>query len=467
MSSARDPSPEFSIGPDHRQYIVSSPGPPTPSYRQPLSDRHVNEQYNSSPLDGYSTIGLDGSGRRASHAGGTESTVSTTVQSTVWDELETLKSRINNLELTGKMPVSSSGAANTNGIGQRPFTAGTTMTTLSSSPKQNRLKSGSLEASPDKALSEKSLHPLLHEALDRSKGVVNIDIYRALETTASDALALAAMTNSHENTDHTIPSGAPETVDRQLRRKADNMCRSLTELCIALSEAKTETTRSRAGSRDTATIGLSSVTARDGSPSLRATSLEPDTGRVSSRAMSRYEARRASIQPTNSALSSRRGSSTIESAMTPALHQNQVTSISASRTPSLLTRRRTEDGERPLSRAMTEVGQHSQRPSPREYTSQHPLPSNNQRSPSVQSSLPQRKNYFTIPNYSPITPSVQQTSRRYLENSTPPSNESLRLAQARRQQRLASLGQDSGGGSQQREELLSRRTRPVELGLGS
>ena len=464
-SSTRDPSPDSSIAPDRRQYITASPGPPIPAYRQTLPLYQMNDQFNSSPLNGYPNTGLQSSARRASRAGGTESSVSTTAPSTVWDELETLKSRINNLERTGKLP-SVSGPANTNGSGQRPATAGTTMTTLSSSPNHGRLKNGSLEVSPDKAAASKGSHPLLHSALERSKGLVTTDVYRSLEITALDALALVEMTGSSQELSDTTNSATDGLgpLDRRLRRKADDMCRSLTELCIALSDVKPDSetlkTRSRPESRDTATNGQ--AVAED-SYSIRATSIEPDASRASSRAMSRFEARRASMQALNSSLS-RRGSSPSEPAATPTQHQPQL--ITTSRAPSVLIRRRTDDGERPLSRAITEAGQANQRPSPREYTSQHPLPSHPQRSPSVQSSIPQRKSYFTNPNYSPTTPNVQASSRRYLENSTPPSSGSLRQAQVRRQQRLASLEPDSGG-RQQREGFFSRRTRPVELGPGS
>ena len=473
-SSTRETSPASSTAFEPRQYITDSTGPPMPAYRQSNHLYPTSDQYNSSPLNGYSTGGLKSSARRASRAGGTESTVSTTAPSTVWDELETLKSRINNLELTGKMP-SSSGATNKNALMQRPATATTTITNLSSSPKHSRDKNDSSQASTVKGLAEKDTHPLLHSALERSRKVVSVDVFQALEATASDALTLAVMTStgsSQEATDNaSSANGTSNAIDRRLRRKADSLCRSLTELCIALSDANLQAeaakAKSRPESRDTATNGPQNGAVTEDSRSTRAASLEPDPNRVSSRAMSRYEARRASIQPLNSSLS-RRDSSPSEPAATPTQQHPQL--MPTPRTSSVLLRRRTEEGERPLSRAMTEIGQPTnQRPSPherisREYTSQHPLPNHHQRSPSVQSSLPQRKSYFnfTTPTYSPITPSIQPGSRRYLEKSTPPSNESLGLAQAR-QQRLASLGTNSGS-SQQRLGLFSRRTRPVETG---
>lgn len=298
------------------------------------------------------------------------------------------------------------------------------------------------------------------------------------------------MTGSPETIDEASNTNStPNAIDRKLRRKADSICRSLTELCLALSDTKSDPearrARSRHGSRDTATNGAPPTIP----PSLRAPSLEPNPDRVSSRAMSRYEARRTSITPL-----SRRGSSPSSPTATPT-QQQQLQLLPASRTPSVIIRRRTDETERPLSRAMTEagqfsraiteVGQSAQRPSPREYTSQHPLPALAQRSPSVQSSLPQRKSYFTTPNYSPLTPNTQPGSTRYLETSTPPSTDSLRMAQARRQHRLASAGDhsaerqqrqgffglastgDHSAERQQRQGFFGRRTRGVELAPGS
>lgn len=259
------------------------------------------------------------------------------------------------------------------------------------------------------------------------------------------------MTGSPETTDDANNiNSTPNAIDRKLRRKADSICRSLTELCIALSDTKSDPeariARSRRESHDTATNFPANGAPTPHSPPP---TLDPDPDRVSSRAMSRYEARRASITPL-----SRRGSPPSSPTATPPAPQLQL--LPAPRTSSVLLRRRADDPERPLSRALTES---LPRPSPREYTSQHPLPA---RSPSVQSSLPHRHSYFSTPNYSPITPG----SRRYLETATPPSTDSLRMAQARRQQRLASGGEHSAE-REQRQGFLGRRTRGVELAPGS
>lgn len=321
--------------------------------------------------------------RRGSHAEGTESTVSTTAPSTVWEELSSLRSRLNRLELTGKLIDSGNGG----GFRERPSTATTTVTTMSSPPRHEKLRSGSVQASTVTGAAKQNIHPLLDSALERSKSTVSPKVFQALETTASDALALAAMTREAEvNVDIdrvSITSGATTAIDRPLRHKADSLCRSLTELCIALSDPNDlEVRKARPGSRDTSRpIQTNGWKMGD----VRTTSQEPEQERVSSRAMSRFEARRSSMQALNTTYNGR-DSSPFEPTATPN-HQQQPTTSSASRPPSVLLRRRTEDGERPLSRAMTQVSHTSQRPLPnerlnREYTSHHPLPSSAQRSPS-------------------------------------------------------------------------------------
>ena len=449
-SSVRGISPDLRSASEGRQYITDSPGPRTSGHRQLGHMASASVGYDSSPLNAYSTIGSKPLSRRGSRAEGTESTVSTTAPSTVWEELSDLRSRLNRLELTGQLP----GPGTRNGVRERPATATTTttMTTTSSSPKHGRLRRGSAEASTVKGIATNGTHPLLRSALERSKDMVSPKVLEALEATASDALALVAMTDDGDpNGDINGSSYAGSTVkavDRPLRRKADDLCRSLTELCIALSDAKeTDPMKIRPESRDTArpanTNGVSTETDR----SIRATSLEPEQPRVSSRAMSRFEARRSSMQAL-SVTAGRSGSSLLEPTAVPTQHQHQqqqqqqLIPTPVSRASSvLLRRRRTDDGDRPLSRAMTHVSHSSQRPSPREYTSHHPLP---QPSPSMPS---QRKSYFSTPRWSPSTQPSGAT-RRYLDtsSSTPPppssSESSTRLAHAR-QQRLAA---QSGSG---------------------
>ena len=274
-------------------------------------------EYDSSPLNAYSTAGSKPWSRRGSHAEGTASTVSTTAPSTVWEELSDLRNRLNRLELTGQ----SLGSGSRNGIRERPPTA-TTTTTMSSSPKHDRLRNGSNEASTVKEIATKSTHPLLHAALERSKDVISPKVFEALEATASDALALAAMTNEGDldgEVDGSFhPGGTTEATNRPLRRKADGLCRSLTELCIALSDAKeTDSIKLRPESRDTARpTKANGIAAEDDRP-VRAVSLEPEQTRASSRVMSRFEARRSSMQAHNASTTERSGSYLLEPTTTP------------------------------------------------------------------------------------------------------------------------------------------------------
>lgn len=426
-------------------------GPRT--YKQSSLSYSTNGFYSSSPLTGRSDV-IHGqeSPPETPHVEGTESTASLTAPSTVWDELDDLKSRIRKLELTGRLP-SSSGAALTNAamannMNERPHTATTSATTISSSPREARLNT----TSPDKSVVEvHGVHPILRTALAKAQPFVRPSIYRSLEATASDALSIAAMTGAEGSQvsmrgPGSFIAGSASTIDRQLRRKADSMCRGLTELCIALSEdtqhTGTVTAVVRPGSRDSTMSRQQHERSVEERIISRETSQEPAT-RSGSRLLSRLEARRTSMMGLSNFNAVNDGLSRSPEDVAPA------TAGRLDRRSSIVQSRRNHDEEddtttRAPSRAMTEI-----RPSPRnrpsrEYTSQRPLPSLHQRSPSVQSSLPASHNYFTP---APSTPVVQPGHRRYWDRSAPSSADSARLAEAR-QQRLASLEQPASAGRQ-------------------
>lgn len=209
-----------------------------------------SKTYNSSPLVPRHADSQHPSG--APQAGeGTESSNSTAAPSTVWDELDDLKSRIHRLELTGKLP-KTSGAAMSRVSDERPPTAGTTgtngtnPTTISNSPKQ---RSAGKSVAPTDAISTSSSQrenqPILISALSKSKPFVSAEVYDAIEAAATDALALSQMMGTVgqpgpiSSGASAIGTGGTSTVtDRQLRRKADSICRSLTELCLALGEGQ-------------------------------------------------------------------------------------------------------------------------------------------------------------------------------------------------------------------------------------
>ncbi|KAK1991501.1 hypothetical protein LX36DRAFT_663260 [Colletotrichum falcatum] len=212
------------------------------AYRQSNLSYGQARTYNSSPLVPKSTESPR-TEQQDTNQGveGTESTAtaSTNAPSTVWDELDDLKSRIHRLELTGKLPATS-GAAMSRATDERPPTA--TNTTMSTSPKRT---SGSNNPHQDAfsttSSQRETQQPILLSAVSKSKPFLSDEVARALEVAAKDALALANMMGT-AGQPGPISSGAStigmgtNLTDRQLRRKADSICRSLTELVLALSE---------------------------------------------------------------------------------------------------------------------------------------------------------------------------------------------------------------------------------------
>lgn len=216
----------------------------TPTYRSSGPGHGHTKSYNSSPLVRAYDVHTPSASDPHQGVEGTESTASTTAPSTVWDELDELKSRLHRLELTGKLP-STSGAAVSRLSDERPPTATTTVTTISSSPK--RAAGGATQAADTTSItsSQREAHPILHSALTKSKPFLSHEVFRALESVANDAIGLSSMMGVPgqpgpiSSGASTIGSGATVT-DRQLRRKADSVCRSLTELCVALGEEATQ-----------------------------------------------------------------------------------------------------------------------------------------------------------------------------------------------------------------------------------
>ncbi|KAK8055493.1 hypothetical protein PG993_000720 [Apiospora rasikravindrae] len=203
------------------------------SLKQPgLSSYGTGRTYNSSPLVPQKQENQPGDIQ-------TESSTSTAAPSTVWDELDELKSP------DWKDPPTS-GAAMSRASDDRPPTATTNATTMSASPKRGSTNGVQHnDASSTVSTSQREGHPLLQSALGKSKTFLAFDVYSALETAASDALALSTMIGAAGQpgpiSSGTSNTGASANVtNRQLRRKADSICRSLTELCLALSEGQAQ-----------------------------------------------------------------------------------------------------------------------------------------------------------------------------------------------------------------------------------
>ncbi|KAI9720809.1 MAG: hypothetical protein M1812_002648 [Candelaria pacifica] len=428
-----------------------------PSYRQSNLSYSTLRNGESAALPSSNALTTgDESSRETPRADDTESTASTTAPSTVWDELDDLKSRIRKLELTGKLPTTS-GEAVSNGSGERPHTATTTVTTISSSPKHRRANSSSPSRSVVGGTAAANIHPLLHASLAKAKPLIGSEAYRALEATASDALSLAIIMGSG-GPQGTLSSaatvvGGTSLSERQIRRKADSMCRGLTELCIALCDIKTESasTPARALAAPPAPVHDSSTSPNhqpQDLPNYRRSLLEsqdPDPStltRSGSRALSRLEARRSSMLALNSPSTAH---SPLSELSTPT-QDNPTRPKRHSLAPTFLPRHRVltqeqeeennnEDNNSPLrapSRAMTSIN-HQPRNSPRaprEYTSRHPLPIQTP-PPSTQqpNNLQPRRHHLSSsfsnsPQLPASSPLIQNgNARRYLDRSTPPISE--------------------------------------------
>lgn len=444
--SNRETSPELLISHGHRQSVRES-SPCLSSRAHKLSNLAYSTNGYYGPLPFPDSV--DPKRPQIPHADGTASTVSTTAPSTIWDDVEDLKHRMRKLELTGKLPLTSE-AAISNVFSERPPTATTTMTTISSSPKFNHR--GSVSPSTVRGTDTTEIHPLLHSALAKSRPVIEPGVFRALEATASDALVLVAMTAAGGS------QAAPSVtgVDRRFRRKADSMCRSLTELCIALTQGKSERVTAHSQTRTVKGDRIVSINhnveSGPGPRYLRASSEDPEMS-SSSRHSNRFEVRRASVLQFAPPMTHR---DVPPEANTPT--QEKKTTISPSTTsrldrPSTLLRRKAPTSEAPdvspSSRSLTETSYYRSYPSSaeraqREYTSQQRLPTPTQHSTSLQSSLPVRREYFSTTASSPTTSSVKHGSRRYLDRgTTPPLGESARAVADIRRERMAAVGSQS------------------------
>ncbi|KAI9679791.1 MAG: hypothetical protein M1817_004805 [Caeruleum heppii] len=479
ISSHLDRTPSLSGGSERRPSLpVLTPNTPSRTYRQSnlshaippdhpshlTAERHANTQLRPT----------------VPYPDDTESTVSTTAASTVWDELDSLKSRMRRLELTGRLP-DSSDAAMTRAANDRPHTATTTVTTVSSSPRRGRMSPKASEAST--AMGEANGPPLL-QALQESKALLEPNVYGALEATAADALSLAAMVSSNHaganlsSAASTIGMNTTNPVsDRQVRRKAESVCRSLTEFCVALAGSPNlgspgaalhlqpnhgSPTISVAPRSPLLNDGMSDISPVQGYNTRRRGSAQSDAlsiARSGSRALSRVEARRSSMMsfsnapsprtPQESSIPMSAASVGNSGAATPLTHMNLL-----KRTSTMLRSRRgvgvgdsspLDDeafSSRAPSRAATEIGiGHLRRGhgtgSPREYTSSHPLPhlppSQPSQTPShlayqspTPASLLRRPNHIStsIGTPSSNTPNTvaTATSRRFLERSSPASS---------------------------------------------
>lgn len=183
-----------------------------------------NLHYHSSSRDNHTVTQIDTQPDAPSRYEGTDSHDSTGAATSMWDELDELKTRMKRLEMGGKIPATS-GAAIAQASADRPRTANTSATTVSSSPNQPK-KPTSSESTLLNSTSSKA-YPLLREALAKVKLYASPAVYRALDATAQEALALAEMAGGSgpQGTFHSTNSilGGSSLPDRQVRRKADHI----------------------------------------------------------------------------------------------------------------------------------------------------------------------------------------------------------------------------------------------------
>lgn len=365
----------------------------------------------------------------SSHHDGTESHGSTGPAASVWDELDELKTRIRKIEQGGGKTPATSNAAVAQASADRPRTANTSATTVSSSPHQQRKSNASPSESTVDAPSTK-VHPLLRDALAKAKQHTTHSVYRVLESTATEAIALAEMAGSTGmlNSAASVYSGAA-TADRQVRRKADNICRSLTELCIALCDTKPSLASPAMRSSAAAVARRPSVQVNGESPKTIRDS--EDTGSVvsfsgvsPSRALERIEARRTSML---AASTSKRESSQEPNTSSDALSASRIhragTSLNRTRRQSDADEDE-DDTLRAPSRAMTDFRQlrnantntnnsnfEANRHHSRTYTSQEPMPEL-QPSPKFQAAPSLRRPTVTgVPNENSLL--FRDSPRRY------------------------------------------------------
>lgn len=446
----------------------------TPSSYRRISLRPSELAY-STPDAGNRTQSPYAAGTQRLHqAEGTESEVSTTAPSTVWDELTELKSRMKKLEHSTNYSRANGSSRETQ---ERPDT-GNTHTTASTSWQSSHgdLLSNAITRITSQDLLES--HSLLHSALRKAKGTVSSDVYRALESSASDALNLYALSravniNDPHNDAHSTANGQSSS-SKRIMMKAESMCRSLTELCIALCD---NTTRSphevrpsfRPSSRNhMSTNGHNSPLSYLEERRRLSERVERLTSRSPSRHRDPYDLCTATtaqprrlnsrtysiIEGSNSTSTARPTLSRAATTHTQAQSQYAMTESSSlesspDRDPTLRapSRARTmTDVTAGRSRAMT----HSPRDLriSRDYTSRHPLPGTMPSTPSAAQAVPST-NQSTASSFSRRDAERDRPRRSSTSSLRAPPSTGIGLAErleAKRQQRVAAASQLRGEG---------------------
>lgn len=148
----------------------------------------------------------------------------------VWCELQELKSRIDNLEMaTQGSPSRDQNAPKSSSMSSNTLT--------SSYSETNNSPSSRMTISTSSSIAQLSSYPLLEAALKQAKESITADIFAPLSSTVSETEAIV---------------GLIQATDEFAKMKVDNLCRSLTELCLALSQERENglTYRGRNSSKD-------------------------------------------------------------------------------------------------------------------------------------------------------------------------------------------------------------------------
>lgn len=437
--------------------------------------RPSNLNYSSS-RDDSRTPHVENVYETASRADGTESHGSTGPATSVWDELDELKTRIRKIEMGGKIPATS-GAVISQASADRPRTANTSATTVSSSPNQHRKANTSPSESTIETQTPNSskIHPLLRDALAKARQHISPAVYRVLEATAMEAITLAEMSGSAgpQGTLHSASSilGGTIVSDRQVRRKADNICRSLTELCIAMCDTKAAVSSPALRLSAAPVSRRPSVQINGESPTIRQ-SIEPESNTLSSvspsRALSRIEARRTSMLAVGQRESSQEP---FDDRHTPSRLQRAGTSLHRARESV------DDDDEEPIlrapSRAMTDfravrASEKNRFSNSRQYTSREPLPGL-QPSPALQTTAALRRPTVSgVPNENSLL--FRDGHRRYdVNREASPAYEKQMAGNLRARAQLGAArnpNRNSIGGISElgRSVSLGRRLRGASTG---
>lgn len=166
---------------------------------------------------------------------------SATAASTVWDELDDLKSRLKRLEAGGgstRPDLGSFPIATTSASRYRAPVETTAPTVVST--RVNPATSGS--ATPKSQVVTLTDHPLLEAALARAALMLEPGLYRALKASALDAIALGSTRLPHEAQDsvasaYSIINGDTDAGHKR-RLQTESLCRNLTDVCITLCDSR-------------------------------------------------------------------------------------------------------------------------------------------------------------------------------------------------------------------------------------